>query len=119
MREAKRRTEIDNTITRPELWRHQRLLKGGSCPGRLTLNLATLNVVAHVLRTPSIDLTSDAEGSSQNLLDRPLELLCHRLEPHRPRDRDDLIERDGFGVLDVLLLLPVSGRFFEGFDDEG
>ena len=33
--------------------------------------------------------------------------------------RTDLIKRDALGVLDVLLLLAVTGRLLEGLDDEG
>ena len=37
---------------------------------------------------------------------------------HLPRDLDDLVKRDGLGVLDVLLLLAISWWLLEGFDDE-
>lgn len=94
-------------------------LAGTGFKAVLTLNLPTLDVVAHVLGTSSIDLAANAESSSQNLLDRTLELLRQGLEPHRPRNVDDLIERHRLGVFDVLLLLSVPGRFFERFDDEG
>jgi hypothetical protein len=33
-------------------------------------------------------------------------------------DVDDLVKWDGLSVLDVLLLLAVAWRLFEGFDDE-
>ena len=83
----------------------------------LTLDLSALNVIADCLWTPSINLAACRESSTQDLLDRALQVLRHRLEPHRPRDLDDLVEGDGFGVLDVLLLLPVSWWLLESFDD--
>ena len=86
--------------------------------GILTLNFPTLNVIAHIFGTPPIDLATNTESRSQNLLDRALKLLRQGLEPHRPCNVDDLIECDRLGVLDVLLLLSVPGRFFESFDDE-
>lgn len=86
---------------------------------RLTLNLSVLDSIADILRTPSIHLATSAEGGTQNLLDGPLEVLGQRLKPHRPCDRDDLIERNRLGVLDVLLLLTVTRGLLEGLDDEG
>ena len=84
----------------------------------LTLNLAAVNVITDSLGTPSINLTPDAVRSPQNLLDRPAQLLRHTLEPHRPRNPDDLVQRDALGMLDVLFLLAVAGRLLEGLDDE-
>ena len=37
---------------------------------------------------------------------------------HGACDLDDLVERDGLGMLDVLLLLAVPRRLLERFDDE-
>ncbi len=42
-----------------------------------TLNLSTLNTVSNRLRAPSINLTPRAEGSPENLLDRPFQILRH------------------------------------------
>ena len=39
-------------------------------------------------------------------------------ESHLSGDLNDLIQRDALRVLDVLLLLAVSWRLFEGLDDE-
>lgn len=38
---------------------------------------------------------------------------------HGAGNLDNVIERDGLGVLDVLLLLAVTGGLLEGLDDEG
>ena len=84
----------------------------------LTLNLAALDVVADGLGAPAVNLAAGRESSAQNLLHRALQILRHRLVPHGARNVDDLIERDGLGVLDVLLLLAVSRGLLEGLDDE-
>ena len=84
-----------------------------------TVDLASLNRIAHSLGALSIDLASNAEGSSENLLGDALEALRERLEAHGPRDLDDLVESDGLAVLDVLLLFPVARRLLEGADDKG
>lgn len=84
-----------------------------------TLNLAGLDVVRDVLRAPAVDLAASGESSAEDLLDGTLQVLGHGLELHLACDLDDLIERDGLSVLDVLLLLPVPRRLLEGLDDEG
>ena len=38
---------------------------------------------------------------------------------HGAADLDDLVERDGLGVLDVLLLFAVTRGLLEGLDDQG
>ena len=38
---------------------------------------------------------------------------------HGAADLDDLVERDGLGVLDVLLLFAVTRGLLEGLDDKG
>jgi hypothetical protein len=85
---------------------------------RLTLNLTRSDVVTDGLGTPSINLATSAEGSSEDLLDTTLERLGERLVLHLAGDLDDLVKRDGLGVLDVLLLLAVTRRLLEGLDDE-
>lgn len=85
----------------------------------LTLDLASLNVVRDVLGRAAINLAASGEGSAENLLDGTLEGLGHRLEPHGAGDLNDLVQRDGLGVLDVLLLLAVTRRLLEGLDDQG
>lgn len=70
------------------------------------------------LGTLSIDLASDREGGSENLLDSARQVLGHGLEPHLACDLNDLIQRDRLGVLDVLLLLAVTWGLLEGLDDE-
>lgn len=83
------------------------------------LNLARLNVVGDVLGAAAVDLAASAESSSEDLLDGTLEVLGHGLVPHGAGNVDDLIEGNALGVLDVLLLLAVSGRLLEGLNDEG
>ena len=82
------------------------------------LNLARLNVVGDVLGAAAVNLAASAESSSKDLLDGALEVLRHGLEPHGAGDVDDFIEGNALGVLDILLLLAVSGRLLEGLDDE-
>jgi hypothetical protein len=83
-----------------------------------TLNLSALDIIADILWTSSINLTTNAECSSENLLDRTLQFLRQRLESHCSRNFDDFFERDGLAVLDVLLLLPVARRLLQGLDDK-
>lgn len=82
------------------------------------LNLARLNVVRDILRAAAIDLAAGAESSAENLLDGTLQIFGHGLEAHSFRDGDYLIEGNALGVLDVLLLLPVTRGLLEGLDDE-
>jgi hypothetical protein len=84
-----------------------------------TLNLASLDVIGDILGATAVNLAASAEGSSENLKDGTLQVLGHGLEAHGAGNADDLIERNALGVLDVLLLLAVSGRLLEGLDDEG
>ena len=77
-----------------------------------------MNILLDVLGTPSINLATCAEGSTEDLQDGALEVLGHGLEAHGAGDGDDLVKRDGLGVLDVLLLLAVARRLLERLDDE-
>ena len=83
------------------------------------LDLAGLDVVGDGLGTAAVNLATGGEGSSEDLENGTLQVLGHGLEAHGLGDGDDLIERNGLGVLDVLLLLAVPGRLLEGLDDEG
>jgi hypothetical protein len=83
------------------------------------LDLAGLDVVGDSLGAAAVDLAAGGEGSSEDLKNGTLQVLGHGLEAHGLGDGDDLIKRDGLGVLDVLLLLAVPGRLLEGLDDEG
>lgn len=85
---------------------------------KLTINLPTLNALLNRLGTPAINLAARREGSAQNLQNGTLEVLGHRLVAHGASNVDDFVERDGLGVLDVLLLLAVARGLFEGLDDE-
>jgi|SRR5690242_7982512 len=83
------------------------------------LDLARLDVVGDGLGGAAVNLATGGEGSSEDLKNGTLEGLGHGLEAHGPGNGDDLVERDGLGVLDVLLLLAVPGRLLKGLDDEG
>lgn len=87
--------------------------------GKLTVNLARLNVIGDILGAAAIDLAADGESSTENLKDTTAELLGHRARAHDAGNLDDLVHGDGLGVLDVLLLLAVTGRLLEGLDDKG
>jgi hypothetical protein len=85
----------------------------------LTVNLARLDVVADVLRAAAIDLAADGESSTEDLKDGTLELLGERARAHLTGNLNNLVEGDGLGVLDVLLLLAVTRRLLESLDDKG
>lgn len=87
-------------------------------PG-LTVNLASLDVIGDILRAAAIDLAADRESSTEDLKDGTLELLGKRALTHLASDLNDLVQRNGLGVLDVLLLLAVTRRLLEGLDDKG
>jgi hypothetical protein len=84
-----------------------------------TLNLASLNLIRDILWALSINLASNRESSSQNLLDGTLKVLSHGLESHGSCNVDDFLQWNRLCVLDVLLLLSVAWWFLEGLDDEG
>jgi hypothetical protein len=67
----------------------------------------------------AINLATNTVGGTEDLLDGALELLGEGLVAHGPGDLDDLVEADGLVVLDVLLLLAVSGVLLESADDQG
>lgn len=83
-----------------------------------TINLPRLDLIADILGASSINLASNAESSSENLKDSSFQLLSQGASAHDTSDLNDLIERDGLGVLDVLLLLAVTGGLLEGLDDQ-
>ena len=73
----------------------------------LTLSLLTVNGA------------SDGLGGSEDLLTDTGEVLRHGAGTHHAGSTDNIVQSDVTGVLDVLDLLPVTGRLFEGLDDEG
>jgi hypothetical protein len=83
-----------------------------------TINLAVLDGLENSLGRLSVDLAANALSSSQHLPDGTLELLGERLVAHGAGNVNHLIEADGLVVLDVLLLLAITGRLLEGLDDE-
>ena len=82
------------------------------------LDLARLDVVRDVLGAAAVDLAAGGESSTEDFLDGTLKVLGHRLEAHGAGDVDDLVEGNALGVLDVLLLLPVTRGLLKGLDDE-
>ena len=60
----------------------------------------------------------NGESSAKNLLHGTFEVLRHRLEAHGASNLNDLVQRDGFSVFDVLLLFAVAWRLLEGLDNE-
>lgn len=85
----------------------------------LTLNVTTIDTLNDGLRRLAVNLAANTVGSAQNLLDRALELLGEGLVAHRAGNLDDLVKADGLVVLDVLLLLAITGRLLQSPDDEG
>lgn len=86
---------------------------------KLTINLSSINGLGDFTRALAVNLAADAKCSAQNLLDATLQFLGVRFELHRPCDLNDLVDRDGLVVLDVLLLFPVSRRLLQRLDDQG
>lgn len=86
----------------------------------LTIDATLLDLVADVLGASAIDLAANTEASTENLENCSSQLLGERLvgSSHGSSDLNDLIKRDGLGVLDVLLLLSVTRWLLEGSDDE-
>jgi hypothetical protein len=67
----------------------------------------------------AINLAANTVGGSENLLDGTREVLGERLVSHGAGDLNDLVKGDRLVVLDVLLLLAITGRLLEGLDDQG
>ncbi len=67
----------------------------------------------------AIDGAADRLGSTKDLLDGAGHLAGHGATAHGLGDLDDLLEGDVAGVLDVLLLLAVTGGLAESADDKG
>lgn len=88
--------------------------------GELTVNAALLDFITDVLGASSVDLAPNTEAGTEDLKDCTSELLGERLvgTSHGSGNVDDLIKRDGLGVLDVLLLLSVTRWLLESSDDE-
>ena len=83
-----------------------------------TVNLASLNGIADGLGALSVNLAADAVRGAENLLHCSLQFLGEGLESHCPGNLDDLVEGDRLAVLDVFLLLAVSGGLLQSLDDE-
>ena len=83
------------------------------------LDVASLDGIGDVLGALAVNLAAGGESGTEDLLNGTLQVLGHGLEAHGAGNVDDLIKRNALGVLDVLLLLAVSGRLLEGLDDKG
>lgn len=95
------------------------LSSGASAVLELTVLLTSLDRIADVLGALSVNLATNAESCAKNLLHHALQVLGVRLKAHRPRNFNDIIERDGLAVLYVLLLLSVAWGLLQCTDDEG
>lgn len=86
---------------------------------KLTLNRTAINILRNSLRTSSLDLAAHTVCRAKNLFNGTGKVLREGLEPHCSGDLDNVFEGNTLGVLDVLLLLPVTGGFLEGLDNQG
>jgi len=86
-----------------------------------TVNVTVLDLVRDILRTSAVDLAAHAESCAEDLEDGALQLLGQGLvgASHCSGNIEDLIQRDGLRMLDVLLLLSVSRWLLEGSNDKG
>merc|ERR1712198_650396 len=57
-------------------------------------------------------------GCSENLLHYTRKLPSHGTGSHHPGGADDVVHSDVTVVLDVLHLLPVTGRLLQGLNDQ-
>jgi hypothetical protein len=72
-------------------------------------DLARVDAVDNVVRRLTVDGAADGLCGTEDLLAAVRERLRECLGAHRPCDLDHLVERDVARVLDVLLLLAVTG----------
>lgn len=86
---------------------------------RLTLNASLLDLITDVLGGSTINLAADTESRAQDLENGSLQLTSERLvgTAHCSCNLNDLVHRDGLGVLDVLFLLAVSRGLLKSSDD--
>ena len=83
------------------------------------VDVAAVNGLNDRLGRLAINLAANTVGGSENLLDGTREVLGERLVSHGAGDLNDLVKGDRLVVLDVLLLLAITGRLLEGLDDQG
>lgn len=82
------------------------------------LDLARLDVIGDVLGAAAVNLAAGGESSTEDLLNGTLQVLGEGLEAHGASNVDDLIKGNALGVLDVLLLLPVTRGLLKSLDDK-
>ena len=87
---------------------------------KLTINLASLDVVRDILGAAAVDLAANGESGTEDLENSALQLTGEGLvgATHGAGDVEDLIHGDRLGVLDVLLLLAIARGLLQGADDE-
>ena len=78
-----------------------------------------MNILLDALGAAAVNLAASGEGGAENLEHSALEILGHGLVAHLAGDLDDLVQGNGLGVLNVLLLLAVTWGLLECLDDEG
>ena len=82
------------------------------------LDVASLDGIGDVLGALAVNLAAGGESGTEDLLNGTLQVLGHGLEAHGAGNVDDLIKGNALGVLDVLLLLPVTRGLLKSLDDE-
>ena len=75
----------------------------------VNLDLASVDALDDSVGVLAVDGAADGLGGTKDLLDGTGKALGERLEAHLAGNLDNLVERDVATVLDVLLLLAVSG----------
>lgn len=83
------------------------------------LNFSGIDERLNLLGALSVNSASKRNTSAQNFFHCSLEFYCHTLGSKFLCDINNIIHLDVSVVLDVLLLLSVSGSFLESLDDEG
>ncbi|TQV99133.1 hypothetical protein IF1G_01348 [Cordyceps javanica] len=84
-----------------------------------TVDLAVGNGLHDDLGRLVVDPATHTVGSTKNFLDDALQVLGEGLVAHSAGDLNDIVKGDGLVVLDVLLLLAIARRLFQGTDDQG
>ena len=86
-----------------------------------TVNVALLDLIRDILWTLAINLATNTESGAEDFKHGTLQLLGQGLvgASHCSGNINDLVQRDGLRVLDVLLLLSVAWWLLESSNDEG
>lgn len=84
----------------------------------MNIDLTLVNERSDLLGALAINSAAEGNAGSEDFLDSAGELDSHGLCSHLLSDFNDVVHLEVAVVLDVLLLLPVSGTFLEGLNDE-